>query len=94
MTIPTPRLTAIRPATLTAGTSERELTVSGTDFLPTCTALVNGAPRRCQVNGATSLTLWLEPEDVTQAGTLSIVARNPDGGRPVDSAPLTVAVVA
>lgn len=92
MTVAAPKLEAAAPDALAVHADDRTLTLTGSQFLPTTTVTCNGQPRRCRTDSTTQLTAWLEPADVAQPGTLTLVARNPDGARTVDGTPLAITV--
>ncbi len=66
--------------------------VNGRNFNKNCSASINGKQREVKWESDTRLTVMLLPEDVSAAGELQVVVRNPTafGGA---SAPLSVTVV-
>ena len=80
---PTPNLSSIDPATVVAGSAAFTLTLTGSDFLPNSTVLVNGVTRTAtlvpNVN-STKLTVGITTGDIANAGSLIVTVVNPTPG--------------
>jgi len=87
---PVPHIDSISPMSVLAG-SGFNLTVNGTNFIPTSSVLINGNSRTIINQTSTSLVAQILNTDVSTAGTRSITAVNPapDGG---PSNPVTLTV--
>jgi Divergent InlB B-repeat domain/WD40-like Beta Propeller Repeat len=77
-----PDITALSPGSVTAGSGQVSLTVTGRDFVSQSTVIVNGSARPTGFSNSTSLEAILSADDVARAGTLQISVFNPppDGG--------------
>jgi hypothetical protein len=73
-----PSISSTDPATLTVG-GPTELTINGQNFNKGCAALVNGETRQVNWQSDTRLTITLLPTDVSTAGDLPVIVRNPSG---------------
>jgi uncharacterized repeat protein (TIGR01451 family) len=88
---PVPIITALSPATVTAGSAAFTLTITGTGFNPTSVVQYNGVARATTYVSATTLTISVSAGDVTSVGTaaISVVNGGPGGGT---SAPMTLTI--
>jgi hypothetical protein len=89
---PLPTLTAVSPATTTAGLAGVSLTVTGTNFVyeyagsPATTVLWNGTALGTYVGSPTSLSAYVPASYIQAAGTASITVANPSPGGGTSSA--------
>jgi hypothetical protein len=74
---PRPELIAIDPSSLPANTDQRQLKLTGRNFVAASTATVDGNKRTARYQPDGSLILVLDPADVAGAGTHKIVVVNP-----------------
>ncbi len=79
-TIAAPTLTAVSPPTVTAGSGDYLLTVSGTGFVSGSTLNWNGSPRPSTPLSATQLGAAISAADIKAAGTISVTVTNPTPG--------------
>jgi hypothetical protein len=88
---PVPGLSALSPASVVAGSSGFNLTVTGSNFVPGSVVRVNGANRSTTFVNATQLTASIPASDIAVGGFVSITVFNaaPGGGT---SSPLTLTV--
>lgn len=79
---PVPVLTSILPTSITAGSSDTPITLSGSDFVASTTARRNGVNLATTFNSSTSLTATVPAADLVTAGTSTITAftDSPGGG--------------
>ncbi len=88
---PVPAITALSPATATAGGDAFTLTVTGSNFVTGAVVRWNGADRTTTFVSATELTAQIPASDIAAAGTASITVVNPaPGGGVSGAATLTV----
>jgi hypothetical protein len=78
-----PRLTAVTPASATAGGAGFTLTVSGTGFLEGATVRWNGVAKPTTFVSSTELSASISASDIASAGTVAITVVNPN----MDAAP-------
>src|SRR6266850_44242 len=76
---PGPRVTALTPATVTAGGPAFTLTVNGSGFASGATVLWNGVPRSTSVAGGTQATASISAADIAMPTEVRVSVRNPDG---------------
>jgi hypothetical protein len=76
-----PLITRLSRKTIKAGAGEVEITIGGLSFRPEITLLVDGIPVLTLFVSETSLTARLSAEMTARPGTLTLQARNTDGGR-------------
>lgn len=86
-----PRIAAVIPSTITAGSPTVALTVTGANFAPSDQVRWNGVPLPRAVGSSTSITATLAAELVASAGSGAITVRSAIGPR--TSAPLVVPVL-
>jgi trimeric autotransporter adhesin len=72
-----PSLTSADQTTITAGSSNLYLTVTGTGFLPGAVVLWNGSPRTTSFIDATHLQVAIPASDLTSAATITLTSQNP-----------------
>jgi hypothetical protein len=72
-----PRLTAVAPASATAGSAGFTLTVSGTGFLEGATVRWNGVAKPTTLVSSTELSASISAGDIASAGTVAISVVNP-----------------
>jgi hypothetical protein len=89
---PVPRITGVTPASKTAGDSTFDLTVNGTDFVPTSAVQFKGTGRATTYVNATTLTATIPAADLLAAGAfpVSVVNPSPGGGTSSEALDLTV----
>jgi hypothetical protein len=73
-----PRLTAVAPASATAGSAGFTLTVSGTGFLEGATVRWNGVAKPTTLVSSTELSASISASDIASAGTVAISVVNPN----------------
>jgi hypothetical protein len=73
---PQPTISSISPC-LTAGDPETTITITGSNFLPGASVLVNTLSRAATVVNSTTLTTTLTEAELTSAGNRSVVVKNP-----------------
>src|SRR5499427_6874450 len=74
---PTPSISSLSPASVTAGSAAFTLTVTGTGFAAGATATVGGQARTVTVDSATQVRIALQATDVASQGTPTVVVTNP-----------------
>ncbi len=93
---PVPHITSISPTAVLAGSSAFQLNISGSNFVSSSTATVNGDNRQVTFVNSTTLEVQITAADVASAGTVQIVVINPSGpANPPDggaSAPMSLSV--
>jgi hypothetical protein len=77
---PVPTLTALQPATGTAGGAAFTLTVTGTNFISSSAVKWNGLALTTTFGSATQLTAAVPANDIATAGTASVTVFNPTPG--------------
>ena len=77
---PVPTLASVSPASVTAGSSALTITLTGTNFISSSTALWNGAALPTTYKSATSLTAQISAGDLQTAGSATITVSNPAPG--------------
>ena len=88
---PAPVLSSATPSVLAVGSYDTAVSLSGSGFLPTTTATVNGQSRTATYVSATQLSVLVTSFDLANIGSLALVVSNPaPGGGP--SAALTLPV--
>jgi hypothetical protein len=88
---PVPGITALSPASVTAGAAAQTLTLTGTNFLSSSTVTYNAVAHTATFVSATELTIPLSASDQATAGTYAVVVTNPSpGGGASNSVNLTV----
>ncbi|MBI1765149.1 MAG: hypothetical protein HYR56_27370, partial [Acidobacteria bacterium] len=88
---PVPTVTALNPASVTAGGAAFSLTVTGTNFVQTSVVRVNGQDRPTTYVSATELRAALTAADIANGGTATIRVFNPaPGGGLSTELPLTI----
>ena len=90
---PVPTVTALQPASLTAGSGAFTLAVTGTNFISGSVVNFNGSSRTTTYVSATQITAAITATDVAAAGTVMITVTNPAPGGGTSSA-LTLTIVA
>ncbi len=70
-------LTSGSPATITHGTGNILLTVTGSNFVPGVAATWNGSYRTTTIVDPTDISIAIPASDIASAGTAAIVATNP-----------------
>lgn len=94
LTVDTPQVLSLTPATVTAGTTALRLQATGSGFSQATVILVNGQPRQTAYQDGRTVHVTLDPSDVATAGTLSITARTPAPDKTLEGSGVTLAVVA
>jgi photosystem II stability/assembly factor-like uncharacterized protein len=77
---PIPTVTALTPASATAGGAAFVLTVTGTKFVSTSKVLWNGAALTTTYESSTKLTATVPAAEIAKAGSAAIVVTNPAPG--------------
>lgn len=77
---PTPGITTLAPAEVEQGVATQSLTISGSDFVPSSVARVNGSDRPTTFVSRSEVHAALSAADVGSVGTLEIVVVNPPPG--------------
>ena len=77
---PVPTLASVGPASVTAGSSALTITLTGTNFISSSTALWNGAALPTTYKSATSLTAQISAGDLQTAGSATLTVSNPAPG--------------
>jgi predicted outer membrane repeat protein len=92
---PRPVVETLAPASATVGSSGLTLSVTGQDFLPGVTAIVNGSSRPANYVNSTTMEVFLNATDLAAAGNILIGAANPapGGGSATQEIPFTVTAV-
>lgn len=90
---PVPALSSASPSSVVAGSGAVSVALTGTGFLASSTATVDGASRTVHFTSATQLAVDLLAADTQTAGSRAIVVTNPSPGGG-SSAPLVFTVVA
>ena len=77
---PAPGAITLTPASTTAGAGAAQITITGSNFVPSTVAYINGAARATTFVSTTQLVTALTTADLASAGTLSIAAVTPSPG--------------
>jgi hypothetical protein len=77
---PAPALTSTSQATITVGTGNLYLTVTGTGFLPGAVVLWNGSPRTTTFIDHAHLSVAVPAADLATANTINLTSQNPGSG--------------
>jgi hypothetical protein len=77
---PLPGAITLAPLSAIAGTGAAQITISGSNFVPTTVAYVNGQPRTTTYVSTAQLVASLTSADLAAAGVLPIIATNPGPG--------------
>jgi hypothetical protein len=83
-----PRIVAVSPPSLPAGSSFPQLVISGANFSEDAVVMINDSARPSRFDNG-RLVAGLSSDDVAQPGVLTVAVVNPDGGA---SAPVNVPV--
>ncbi|CAN5484457.1 hypothetical protein BH10ACI4_BH10ACI4_09170 [soil metagenome] len=84
-----PVVSSVSPATVTAGSANFTLTVTGSGFVSGSAVQWNGNGRTTTYVSATQITAAIPASDVAAAGTAQVIVANPDGQKS-SAASLTV----
>jgi uncharacterized protein (TIGR03437 family) len=79
-TNPVPAITSLSPAFSATGTPSQQITIAGTNFVPTSTVTYNGAAHAASFGDAGHLTITLSAGDVASPGAFPVVVNNPAPG--------------
>jgi hypothetical protein len=77
---PVPGAISLTPASAIAGTGTAQITIAGSNFVPSTVVYVGGQPRTTTYVNPSQLVASLTSADLATAGVLSIVATNPSPG--------------
>jgi len=77
---PSPRIQELLPSGLTAGSPGQNIEVTGTGFISSTMAAVNGSPRATSPGVDNTLSVALMSTDLSSPGTLSLTLTNPAPG--------------
>lgn len=77
---PVPSLGALSPTSALAGSASVSLVVTGSNFVPQSTILINGAPRTTAYANGTQLGATLTAGDLTRGGVVQVQVQNPAPG--------------
>ena len=80
ITNPAPVISSATPSILPVGSYDTPVILSGSGFLPTTTATVNGNARTVTYLSATQLSVLLPSSDFATLGSLALVVSNPAPG--------------
>lgn len=75
-----PSLASLSPTSAQAGSASVSLVLTGTNYVPESTILINGAPRTTSYAGATQLGATLSAGDLSQGGIVQVQVANPAPG--------------
>ncbi len=90
---PLPTITSLSPSSEVSGTASAEVTVTGTEFVPSTVIYVNGVARTTAFMSSTQVSVNLTTADLSTPGTLMLTAVNPaPGGGSSSVVGLTVAL--
>lgn len=89
---PAPVMSSLAPNPIVRGSSNTEVTLSGSQFVPGAIVLWNGNERDTSFVSAAELRMAIPASDLAQAGANTVVVRNPAPGGG-DSAQMTLNVV-
>lgn len=91
---PAPTISAISPDVIAAGATDTTVTVSGTNFLPTSTASLNGVLLATSFISSTELNAIVPASSLAQPATTHLTVTNPlPGGGTSSAQPLTVTAI-
>jgi hypothetical protein len=79
-TNPAPTITSVTPGFIKAGSASQNLTLTGSNFLPTTTVTIAGVLHPVTYLGSSSLQLSLSAAELLAVGTVRIVLSNPAPG--------------
>jgi trimeric autotransporter adhesin len=86
-----PALTAISPAAIVSGSSDTQVTLTGTNFTSASTVLLNGSALATNFDSSTQLTAVVPAADLTRLGWAALSVQSPAPGGGVSTAlPLSV----
>jgi ASPM-SPD-2-Hydin domain-containing protein/beta-propeller repeat-containing protein len=88
---PVPTLTSMSQSTAAVGSSNPSLLLSGANFFPTSVVSIAGQPQKTTYQGATSLSVAVDPAVLSAMSELPVTVVNPVPGGG-ESAPLTLTV--
>lgn len=77
---PVPTLSGLAPSSVLAGNSGVSLQLTGTNFVPTSAAWINGSKRTTAFSSATQLNVTLNAGDLAQGGLALVQVQNPGPG--------------
>jgi hypothetical protein len=77
---PVPSVAALSPTAALAGSASVSLVVTGSNFVPQSTILIDGAPRTTAYASGTQLGATLTAGDLTQGGMVQVQVQNPAPG--------------
>jgi hypothetical protein len=77
---PVPVTTSISPSAVAAGSAGIDLTVNGSNFIPSSMVNVNGSARPTIYVSSAQLTATIPASDLTNAGSFNITVTNPSPG--------------
>jgi len=72
-----PVLTAVSPQSITAGSGDTQITVTGTDFVDKCEVRWQGTPIATQFVKATEVTATVPAAKLASAGAFEVIVHNP-----------------
>jgi hypothetical protein len=88
---PVPTLTSMSRSTAAVGTTNLNIFLSGANFFPTSVVSIAGQPQKTTYQGATSLSVAVDPALLSAMSELPVTVINPAPGGG-ESAPLTLTV--
>ena len=74
---PTPGLASVSPSSVTAGSGNLNITVTGSKFVPGAVLLWNGAERTTTFVDSSHLTIAIPASDISHSGSATLVVNNP-----------------
>jgi len=91
VTNPIPKISAVSPTAVQAGSTSTTLTVNGSQFVPNSVVLLNGAQRVTSFVNSGQVTILLTQADLAEAGVNQVQVQSPaPGGGPSNIATLAV----
>lgn len=81
----TPRIDALQPSTIAAGSGITSIQLTGANFVPLSVVNVNGSARATTYVAGNLLNATLLTSDIAAAGTLHVTVVNPDGSTSAES---------
>jgi hypothetical protein len=77
---PRPALSRISPPSVTAGSSDVTLTLTGSGFTPDSALALGDTPLTATFAGGTQITVVIPAQSLAQAGTATLTVTNPEAG--------------
>ena len=74
---PTPKVASLLPSGLPAGSAGQNIEITGTGFISSTIAAINGSPRAASLNNDGTLSVSLTTADLSTPGKLNLTLANP-----------------